>query len=137
MVGLPLFLTMMFCFAFVLVQAHQTDNVQSAANTSDSVQDKTSLGIHAKPKSKVSSPSHTSPSLMTSGSGNSPAAADPLSLSGGASPETTTPQPGGTPAKTLQSALPNNQPGNPVFKVVNQTSQTIYDTGNKLHKLVH
>lgn len=52
LVGLPLFLTMMFCFAFVLVQAHQLDSSQ--ATSSDNISDQSTVNDQAEPHTQLS-----------------------------------------------------------------------------------
>lgn len=139
LVGLPLVLVMIFCFAFVMVQSHQTKNVQSNADTSDGISSKSTLKSQTKTEPKLSpSSSHPASSLKTAPSGNSSASGDSLNpASQGHSGETSTPQPVGPGVKSLQSALPNKSTTNSILNTVNQANKDIYKGVRTLQNLGH
>lgn len=128
LVGTPLVLVMIFCFALVMTQSHEATDAKTDMSTSGSK--KTSLSDQSKTRSKLSTVSTpTDPSSQTnttsSESGSSSSNAGPTSAAAAgaykASAKTTTPQPaGGAAASSVQHSSQNHQQSNPGIDQVTQ-----------------
>jgi hypothetical protein len=118
LVGLPIFLTAVFCFALVLVNPHRTENSNSGTSDVTSTQ-KSSISDKSQVQPKLS----PSPSSQSSIKTKDPAAS--AQTGGGQSSKTDTPQPNAEAGKGLQSAVPNDQGGSITYKVTQPVSQTL------------
>ena len=124
LVGLPIFLTAVFCFALVLVNPHRTENSSVGTSAVTSTQ-KSSISDKSQAQSKLS----TSPSSQSSIKATASASA-PSVQTDGQSSTTDTPQPYAEAGKGLQSAVPNDGGGSIVYKVAQPVRQTL---GNFKH----
>jgi hypothetical protein len=121
LVGLPILLTAVFCFALVLVNPHRTEN--SSVRTSKAASSpKSSISDKTQAQSKLS-PAPSSQSSITT---TDPASAASSGQTGsGQSSKTGTPQPIAEAGKGLQSAVPDDRSGSIVYKVTQPVRQTL------------
>ncbi len=121
LVGLPIFLTAVFCFAFVLVNPHRTEN--SSVGTSNVMSaPKSSISDKPPVQSKLS----PSPSSQSSIKTATPTSSLSSAQTGNGQPSKTgTPQPNAEAGKGLQSAVPDDKGGSIIYKVTQPVSQTL------------
>jgi len=123
LVGLPILLTAVFCFALVLVNPHRTENSSVGTSKVMSPQ-KSSISDKTQAQSKLSpAPSSQSSIKTTAPTSSAPAG-------GGQPGKTDTPQPKAEEGKGLQSAVPNDQGGSITYRVTQPVRQTL---GNFKH----
>ena len=123
LVGLPILLTAVFCFALVLVSPQRTENSSVGKSNVMSVP-KSSISDKSQVQSKLSN----SPSSQSSIKTNDAASSASSAPTGNGQPSQTgtgTPQPKAEAGKGLQSAVPNDQGDSIIYKVAQPVRQTL------------
>lgn len=126
LVGLPIIFTVMFCFALVLIrpEAGQDSSVKTTNVNKSEPSIKNDV---SKDRSKLSP---AQPSKTDTGTSKPDAPASSLSSlapaeDGGTPAHTDTPQPGAGAGQGVQSAVPDNQGDNVVYKVTQPVHKTL------------